>query len=100
MMRGLLCIVVALWLLTASHAPARAEPISLSILTALSIEATATALAVTTFALTAIASTAISIGASYLQKALNKGDAGRETPIGASSGRLQAGGVVPRRFGV
>jgi len=99
MMRLALCVLLALWMLAGAQTPARAEPISISILTALSIEATATAVAVTTVALTAVASTALSIGVSYLKAAM-AGQQAPDTPVGGSSGKLAAGGVVPRAFGV
>lgn len=96
MMRTL-TIIVALWLFVASQVPARAEPVSIALLSALAIEATATAVAITTVVLT----TAATIGISYLQTALNKSKGTEpEAPIGASSGKLTAGGIEPRRFGV
>jgi Putative phage tail protein len=96
-MRAFLGIIVALWLLAASHAPARAEPVSIALLSALAIEATATSVALTTVALTAAAT----IGVSYLQTVLNKSKGTEpQAPIGTSSGKLTAGGVEPRRFGV
>jgi hypothetical protein len=97
MTRALTGIIVALWLFFASQVPARAEPVSIALLSALAIEATATAVAITTVVLT----TAATIGVSYLQAAINKSK-GTEpaAPIGTSSGKLSAGGVEPRRFGV
>ena len=89
-------IVLALWLILASAVPARSEPVSIAVLSALAIEATATAIAVTTFVLT----TAASIGISYLQMALSKKPTAPELAIGGSSGKLAGGGTVPRAFGV
>jgi putative tail protein len=84
-------------LLVVGSTSSRAEPISIAVLTAIGIQATATAVAATTFALTLAAS----VGLSYLQAALRKGGEQPQDaiPIGGTTGKLSAGGVVPRSFG-
>lgn len=96
MMKGIAALVIALALAAAGGTAARADPISASILTTIGIQATATAVAVTTFALT----TAASIAIGYLQQALNKKAPAAESAIGGSSGKLAGGGTVPRTLGV
>lgn len=88
-----LAVLVMLCWLVVAPTGARAEPISISILTTVGIQATATAIAATTFALT----TAASFAVSYLHAAFTKKSAAPEAlPVGGSSGRLSTGGVVPR----
>jgi hypothetical protein len=73
--------------------PARADPISAAILAFIGIEATAIAVAVTT----AVIQLALGVGLSYLAAALAPKPK-IEIPIGGSSGKLTAGGSVPRSF--
>jgi hypothetical protein len=86
-------LVFLILALCCASAPARADLISTAILTTIGIQATATAVALTTFALT----TAASIGLSYLSAAL-KGKPDTSFAVGGTTGKLQVGGILPRSF--
>jgi hypothetical protein len=89
--------VIAVLALLAGAGPAHAEPISLAILGALAIEATATAVAVTTFVITTAASLALSFGMQALNR--KKPGASPTANTQTTSGTqvsLEVGGEVPR----
>lgn len=99
MTRALICLIAAIWLLAASGAPARAEPITIALFSTIGVTLAAGSVAasVATFALTV----GLSVGLSYLQGALRGGKAAEpDMPTGGSTGKLAAGGVVPRSTGV
>jgi hypothetical protein len=97
--RALFSAAVAVSLIAGPSAPARAEPVSIAILTAIGLSefavAGSVAVALTTFVLT----TAAALGVSYLATALQSKKATQPTETtGGTTGRLQAGGALPRSF--
>ena len=91
----LLALVALFYALTCTAA--QAEPISIAILGALTIEATATALAVTTFLVTTVAGAAISFGLGALQKAMAPKPKAGDVLSGVET-NIQIGGDIARQI--
>jgi Putative phage tail protein len=96
MTRTLASLFVGLWLALAAPAPARADPITIGVASFIGV--TLTAGTVLTAALTFVWTTAVGLGLSYLAASLNKPAAAAEQVVGGTSGKLAAGGAVPRSF--
>jgi hypothetical protein len=97
-MRSRLRFILAAAFLAASSIPAAADPISVSILAVLSIEATATAVAITTFIITTAATYALSAAASALNGGKRSAALQEANTFGIKT-TLQSGGTVSRAWG-